>query len=181
MPKDDLEIIRLIRNDETRQEGFKLLVKQYQREVYWLIRRMVINHDDADDLAQETFIKIWKNIGEFRGDSALFTWIYRIATNEALTFLKKKRLSSLLSLSSVENHLSLSMQNEAFYQADQAVDKFQKALLKLPDKQRLVFNMKYFDQITFEEMAQITGTSVGALKASYHHAIKKIEKNITAG
>lgn len=178
--KEDQEILHLIRNEETRKEGFNRLVNHYQKEVYWLIRRMVIDHDDADDLAQETFIKVWKNIGEFRGDSALFTWIYRIATNEALSFLKKKRFSSVLALSSVENRLSGSLQNDAFYQADETADRFQKALLQLPDKQRLVFNMKYFDEVTFEEMAQITGTSVGALKASYHHAVKKIEKILTA-
>ena len=180
MHKEDQEIILLIRNEETRIEGFNRLVNQYQKEVYWLIRRMVIDHDDADDLAQEVFIKVWKNIGEFRGDSALFTWIYRIATNEALTFLKKKRFSSMLALSSVENRLSSSMHNDAFYQANETINRFQKALLRLPDKQRLVFNMKYFDEVTFEEMAQITGTSVGALKASYHHAVKKIEKIMTA-
>lgn len=181
MHKEDKEILLLLRKEETRREGFDRLVKQYQQEVYWLIRRMVIDHDDASDLAQDTFIKVWKNIGDFRGDSTLFTWIFRIATNESLSFLKKKRISSIITLNSVENLLSASMQNDAFYRADLTVDRFQKALLRLPDKQRLVFNLKYFDEVTFEEMAQITGTSVGALKASYHHAVKKIEKIITSG
>ena len=179
MQQEDPDIIQLIRNERTRTEGFNRLVKKYQEEVYWIIRRLVINHDDADDLAQETFIKIWKNIGEFRGDSALFTWIYRIATNEALLFLRKKRLNAALSLKSLENSLSSSTHNDAFYQADETMDRFQKALLTLPDKQRLVFNMKYFNEITFADMSKITGTSEGALKASYHQAVKKIEKIIT--
>jgi RNA polymerase sigma-70 factor (ECF subfamily) len=177
--RDDSEIIRLIQSEETRPEGFNRLVNRYKTEVYWLIRRMVIDHNDADDLSQETFIKIWSNLSGFRGESALFTWIYRIATNEALLFLRKKRIRAIFSLSSVENTLASALQNDAFYQADETQDRFQKALLELPDKQRLVFNLKYFDSVTFDQMSEITGTSVGALKASYHHAVKKIKDKLT--
>jgi RNA polymerase sigma factor (sigma-70 family) len=177
--RDDWEIILLIQSEETRLEGFNRMVNRYQSEVYWLIRRMVIDHNDADDLSQETFIKIWNNLSGFRGESALFTWIYRIATNEALLFLRKKRIRAVFSLSSVENTLASALQNDAFYQADETQDRFQKALLELPDKQRLVFNMKYFDSVTFDQMSEITGTSVGALKASYHHAVKKIKDKLT--
>jgi RNA polymerase sigma-70 factor (ECF subfamily) len=178
--KEDQEILLLIRNERTRTEGFNRLVAHYQHEVYWLIRRMVIDHNDADDLAQETFIKIWKNLPNFRGDSALFTWIYRIAVNEALVFLRKKRISSVLSLSSLEEKMGNSLQNDAFYDGDRIDELFQKALLTLPDKQRLVFNMKYFEEMTYEDISSVTGTSTGALKASYHHAVMKIQKIITS-
>jgi len=136
---------------------------------------MVIDHDDADDLTQEVFIKIHKAIGNFREDSQLFTWIYRIATNECLTFLNKKRRRFFLPLQDVENELSLKIDSSSETGGDEIQKKLQKAILTLPDKQRLVFNMKYFDDLPYEAIAEITGTSVGALKASYHHAVKKIE------
>ncbi len=181
LQQDEKEILRLIRDENSRKTGFNKLVTRYQEDVYWLIRRMVVNHDDADDLTQETFLKIWKNLSQFRGDSSLFTWIYRIATNEALIFLRKKKLNRLFSLDLARNNLSLSVQNTAFYQGDEIQTRFQNAVMSLPDKQRLVFNMKYYDEITFDEMSEITGTSAGALKASYHHAVKKIQKIITTG
>lgn len=181
LQQDEKEILRLIRDENSRKTGFNKLVTRYQEDVYWLIRRMVVNHDDADDLTQETFLKIWKNLSQFRGDSSLFTWIYRIATNEALIFLRKKKLNRLFSLDLARNNLSLSVQNTAFYHGDEIQTRFQNAVMSLPDKQRLVFNMKYYDEITFEEMSEITGTSAGALKASYHHAVKKIQKIMTTG
>jgi RNA polymerase sigma-70 factor (ECF subfamily) len=140
---------------------------------------MVIDHDDADDLTQEVFIKIHKAIGNFREDAELFTWIYRIATNECLTFLKKKRRRFFLPLEDVGKELSLKIDSSAGISEDEIQKKLQKALLTLPDKQRLVFNMKYFDDLSYEVISEITGTSVGALKASYHHAVKKIEVYLT--
>lgn len=137
---------------------------------------MVIDHDDADDLVQDVFIKVWNNIHKFREDSSLYTWIYRIATNECLNFLKKKRNKFFLPIHDVANELSGKLDQGAHISGEEIQVKLQKALLKLPDKQRIVFNMKYFDEMKFNEIAEITNTSVGALKASYHLAVKKIEK-----
>jgi RNA polymerase sigma factor (sigma-70 family) len=176
---EDREIITLIHFEKTRRTGFERIVRLYQEQVYWLVRRMVLDHDDANDLTQETFIKVWKNLPDFRGESSLFTWIYRIATNEALVFLRKKRIRAAFRLGSIVNDLSVSLNNDAFYRAEEAQDRFQKALLELPDKQRLVFHLKYFDAMTFEQISEITGTSIGALKASYHHAVKKIQNKLT--
>ena len=152
-----------------------MLVRKYQQKVYWLIRKMVISHDDADDLTQEVFIKVHKNIHTFRQDSQLYTWIYRIATNECLNFLqRKKRWFFPASDNSVEE-LTQKMTSSPYISGDEVQMKLQKALLQLPHKQRLVFNMRYFDELPYEEIAEITSTSVGALKASYHLAVKKIE------
>lgn len=140
---------------------------------------MVIDHDDADDLTQEVFIKVHKSIGTFREDSQLFTWIYRIATNECLTFLNKKRRRFFLPLEDVGKELSSKLDTAPDISGEDIQKKLQKALLKLPDKQRLVFNMKYFDDLSYEDMSEITNTSVGALKASFHHAVKKIEDYLT--
>lgn len=139
---------------------------------------MVINHEDADDLVQDTFLKVWKNLDGFRADSELFTWIYRIATNETLTFLKKKKRQFLLSFSDYEHKLQQNLTDDNFFSGDEIQLKLQKAILKLPEKQRLVFQMRYFETIKYEEMSDILGTSVGALKASYHIAVKKIEKSL---
>ena len=176
---NDQEILKLVRNNATREQGFELLIRQYQRDVYWLIRRLVIDHNDTDDLTQDTFIKVWRHLDSFRGESGLFTWIYRIATNEALGFLKKKRGQNLIPVSDGTPARGGLTQNDAFFRADEAQFKFQQALSKLPAKQRLVFQMKYYDELGYEEMSKISGTSVGALKASYHHAVKKIEKYLT--
>lgn len=140
---------------------------------------MVIDHDDADDLVQEVFIKVWKGIDKFREDASLFTWIYKIATNECLTFLTKKKRRFFLPLADVESELATKVDTNSHLDGNDIQLKLQKALLKLPNKQRLVFNMKYFDEMKYEEIALITETSVGALKASYHHAVKKIEEIIT--
>ncbi len=172
-------IIQKIREEETRNYGFNLLVREYQERVYWHVRKMVIDHDDADDLVQEIFVKVWKNLGSFREDSKLYTWIYRIATNECLTFLKKKKRKYFVPIGDVTKELSEKLDEDVSISGDEVQLKLQKALLKLPDKQRIVFNMKYFDEMKFSEIAEVTGTSVGALKASYHHAVKKIEEFIT--
>jgi RNA polymerase sigma factor (sigma-70 family) len=136
---------------------------------------MVINHDDADDLVQDVFVKIWKNLAGFRNDAQLYTWMYRIATNECITFLNRKKLKNNIPLDDVSYELSESLVDSGNFNGDKAQLKLQKALLTLPDKQKLVFNMKYFDELKYDEMSEILGTSVGALKASYHLAVKKIE------
>lgn len=173
---EEKELLEKIRRPDSRNFGFNILVRTYQQKVYWHIRKMVIDHDDADDLTQEVFIKIHKNIGDFRQDAQLYTWIYRIATNECLNFLKRKRMRFFLPLGDVEGELSAKLASATEMPGEEVQMRLQKALLKLPDKQRLVFNMKYFDDLSYEEMAEITRTSVGALKASYHHAVKKIEE-----
>ena len=168
-------IIEKIREEETRNYGFNLLVREYQERIYWHVRKMVIDHDDADDLVQEIFVKVWKNLGQFREDSRLYTWIYRIATNECLNFLRKKKKRFFLPIHDLEGELTQKLTSQVEPSGDEVQMKLQKALLKLPDKQRMVFNMKYFDDMKFSDIAEITGTSVGALKANYHHAVKKIE------
>ena len=137
---------------------------------------MVLDHDDADDLVQEVFIKVYKNIDKFREDAQLYTWIYRIATNECLSFLNKKRRRFFLPIGDVEHELNQKLDDSSHIDGDEIQLKLQRALLKLPDKQRMVFNMKYFDEMKYEHISEITDTSVGALKASYHHAVKKIEE-----
>lgn len=174
----DKELIKLFRNPDRRNYAFNHIVRRYQERLYWHIRKMVIVHDDTDDLLQNTFLKAWKGLDNFREESGLFTWLYRIATNEALSFLKDKRRKYLLPLIDVENQLSTILEEDTWFNGDELQLKLQKAILKLPEKQRLVFNMRYFDEMKYEEMSQILGTSVGALKASYHHAVKKIENLI---
>jgi RNA polymerase sigma-70 factor, ECF subfamily len=173
---EEREILDKLRDPETKNFGFNQLVRTYQQRIYWHIRKMVVDHDDADDLVQEVFIKAWKNLDHFREESRLFTWLYRIATNECLNFLKKKRNRFFLPIADLEAILSTTMDKSAHISGDELQMKLQKALLKLPDKQRLVFNMRYFDDMKYEEIAEITSTSVGSLKASYHLAVKKIEE-----
>lgn len=168
-------IIEKIKDEATRHYGFNLLVKTYQERVYWHVRKMVIDHDDANDLTQDIFVKVWSNLTKFRGDSSLFTWVYRIATNECLNFLQKKKRRFMLPIADVSKELESKIDSGDMITGDEIQIKLQKALIKLPDKQRVVFNMKYFDEMKFDEISEITGTSVGALKASYHHAVKKIE------
>lgn len=174
----DSEILQKFSDEQTRNEAFKLLLHKYQQKIYWHIRRLVINHDDADDLVQEVFVKVWKHLGNFRNDSQLYTWLYRIATNECITFLNKKKHQNNIPLDDVAFELSESLQDSTYFDGNKAQLKLQQALLTLPDKQRLVFNMKYFDDLKYEEISEILGTSVGALKASFHLAVKKIESFI---
>ena len=169
-------ILEKLLSESTRQYGFNLLVREYQERVYWHVRKMVIDHDDADDLVQDIFVKVWNNLDKFRGDSSLFTWIYRIATNECLNFLKKKKRRYFLTLTDAETELSKKLDSGGHITGDEIQIKLQKAILTLPDKQRVVFNMKYFEEMKYEEIAAITNTSVGSLKASYHHAVKKLKK-----
>jgi RNA polymerase sigma factor (sigma-70 family) len=173
---EDKEILEKFANPDSRNLAFNQLVRKYQQKIYWHIRKMVIDHDDADDLTQEVFIKVWRNLENFRQDAQLYTWLYRIATNECLTFLSSKRKKFFLPLNDVAAELSEKIDSSPTISGEEIQLKLQKALLKLPDKQRLVFNMKYYDELKYEEMSEILGTSVGALKASYHHAVKKIEE-----
>ncbi|PYF72515.1 RNA polymerase sigma factor [Pedobacter nutrimenti] len=172
---EDEEILEKFSVEKTRNEAFNLLLQKYQQKIYWHIRRLVIDHDDTDDLVQEVFIKVWKNLEKFRNDSQLYTWIYRIATNESITFLNKQKQKNNTPLDEVSPELAENLVASAYFDGDKLQMKLQQALLTLPEKQRLVFNMKYFDDLKYEEISEILGTSVGALKASFHIAAKKIE------
>jgi RNA polymerase sigma factor (sigma-70 family) len=175
---NDSDILAKCAFPKTRNFAFNQLVRVYQQKVYWHIRKMVIDHDDADDLTQETFIKVWKALDNFKGDSQLFTWIYRIATNECLNHLAKKKRRFFLPINDITEELTNKLEDSDMISGDEIQLKLQKALLTLPDKQRLVFNMKYYDEMKYEEISEITGTSVGALKASYHLAVKKVEEHL---
>jgi RNA polymerase sigma-70 factor (ECF subfamily) len=176
MPEwDDLQILEAARTPGKEETAFNQLVARYQERLYWHIRKILLNHEDTDDVLQNTFLKVWRSLSEFRGDSELFTWLYRIATNEALTYLKKKKKQTFSPWDDVEHMVSENLESDPWFNGDEFQLKLQKAILKLPDKQRIVFNMKYFEEMKYEEMAGILKTSVGALKASYHHAVKKIE------
>lgn len=178
MSLSDLELLKLIRNPETKEKGFRFLVEMYQKRVYGVIRKMVIIHEDADDLTQLTFIKAFKNIQNFQGNSSIFTWLYRIATNESLNFLEKKKKRFFFNIEDHEELMKNYIETSPLVDGEVIEKKLQKALLHLPEKQRLVFNLKYFDDLSYEDISKITDTSVGALKASYHHAVKKIEQEL---
>lgn len=176
---EDAQLLAQFKGGTQREHAFNQLLKKYQERVYFLVRKMVIDHDDADDVVQEVFIKVWKHLDNFEGGSQLFTWIYRIATNECLRFLEKKKKKRFwISLSDASVELAAKLDTSPHISGDEIQRKLQKALLRLPDKQRLVFNLKYFEELKYDEMAEITGTSVGSLKASYHHAVKKIEEDL---
>ncbi len=173
------ELLIELNQSHKRAGAFSAIVRMYQERLYWHIRKMVISHDDANDVLQNTFMKAWNGLDGFRGDSQISTWLYRIATNETLTFLTNKRMRNVNSIDDLEDVLLTNLQADNYFNGNELQLKLQKAILTLPEKQRLVFNMKYFDDITYDEMEAILGTSVGALKASYHHAVKKIEKFIS--
>jgi len=175
MINKDKELIADLRSVGKRDRAFQLLVTSYQERLYWHIRKIVVSHEDADDLLQNVFIKVLKNIDNFREDSSLFTWLFRIATNESLSFLQQKKRRNLFSIDGVSDYLVETFESDAHFEGDELQKRLQLAVLKLPEKQRIVFNMKYYDEMKYEEMADILKTSVGALKASYHHAVKKIE------
>ncbi len=175
----DDELLQLFFEGDNPSYAFNLIVRKHQEAVYRHVRRMVISHDDANDVVQEVFVKAWQALPSFRKDAALFTWLYRIATNESLSFLKKKKRRFLLPLVDLGKQLEETLEADVYYKGSDIQKKIQKAILSLPDKQRAVFNLRYYDEMKYEDMAGIMGTSVGALKASYHHAVKKIEKYIT--
>lgn len=171
----DEELLRDFARAKTRERAFRQLVEKYQARVYGHIRSMVIDHDTADDLTQDTFVKVWKKLDTFRQQSKLFTWIYRIATNESLQYLRKKRRRFLLPIHDLTQEQEAQLHADPLLAGDEVQRKLQQALIRLPDKQRLVFNMKYFEEMKYKEISEVLGTSVGALKASYHLAVKKIE------
>jgi RNA polymerase sigma-70 factor (ECF subfamily) len=173
--KDD-DIISRLNDINTRNKAFEDLVNKYSQTLYWQIRRIVIFHDDADDVLQNTFIKAWGGIGAFRNDCKLSTWLYRIALNESLTFLNKKKTQGDLSGEEVADLL----ESDVYFDGDEVQAMLQAAVASLPNKQRIVFNLKYFQEMKYEEMSELLGTSVGALKASFHHAVRKIEEYISS-
>lgn len=172
---NDQQILDSLKDASTRELAFRYLVSKYKERLYWHIRKIVMNHDDTDDVLQNTFIKIWNGMDSFRGDSSLFTWLYRIATNESITFLNQRKRKSLSSLTEETQYLADNLESDEYFDGDEWQMILQKAIATLPEKQRLVFNMKYFDEIKYEDMSVILETSVGALKASYHHAVRKVE------
>jgi RNA polymerase sigma-70 factor, ECF subfamily len=175
---EDQQIIELLKDPSTYEQAFRGILKAYKERIYFQIRKIVIDHDDADDVTQEAFIKIWKNLDKFRGDSKLYTWLYRITTNEALTFLQKKRRDRSVSMDDNEMLLNTfeSSKSDTYLDGEEIEMKLQKAILQLTDKQRIVFNLKYFEDLKYEEISEITETTVGGLKATYHFAVKKIEE-----
>ena len=170
------EIITRLQDPQLQREAFGKIVKHYSEPLYWQIRRMVLSHEDANDLLQNTFIKAWSNLEYFRGEARLSTWLYRIALNESLNFLNKQRALNQLSLDDAESAALNKLESDPYFDGDHTQLLFEKAIQTLPEKQRIVFNLKYFQEMKYEDMSDILGTSVGALKASYHHAVKKIEE-----
>lgn len=172
----DNELLAMFKQESSREKAFNAIVKRYQEKLYWHIRRMVVSHDDADDVLQNTFIKAWSYLDNFRGESQLYTWLYRIATNETITFLEKEKKRKAVSLSDDENSAVYKIKAESGFDANKLEWKLQLAIQNLPEKQRLVFTLRYYDEMPYEEMSKILDTSTGALKASYHHAVKKVEE-----
>ncbi len=169
-------LVDQLKQSDTRAKAFEVLIDTYKERLYWHIRRIVLNHDDADDVLQNTFIKVYRNIDGFKGDSKLYSWMYRIATNESLSFLKSK--SRRLGVNNEELHERMvdNLQADVYFEGDEIQLKLQKAIAMLPEKQKLVFNMRYFEELKYEEIAEILELTVGGLKASYHLAVKKIEE-----
>ena len=177
----DAELLELFKNGSNPNYAFNLIVKEYQERIYFHVRRMVVDHDDTNDVVQNTFIKAWKGLAKFRHDAKLYTWLYRIATNESITFLKKKKVGTMLSFQKHGSVLEEKLESSQDIDSDKLLLTLKKAILGLPERQQLVFNMRYYDELTYEEISQITGVTVGGLKASYHIAAKKIENLIKEG
>ena len=169
-------ILLQLRDAQSFEKGFRLLVQTYQERLYWHIRKMVTIHDDADEVLQNTFIKTFKGFKNFRGDAKLYTWLYRIATNECLTFLKKRKRHSTVELDNEESGIANSLKADSYFNGDDAIVVLNKALDILPKKQKQVFIMRYYDELSYKDISEMLNTSVGGLKASYHHAVKKIER-----
>ena len=175
MNGDDKELLRQFKQPGQKEKAFTVIIKKYQEKLYWHIRRMVVEHEDANDILQNMFIKVWNSLENFREDSQLYTWLYRIATNESLTFIEQLKRRSSVSLSDVEDNLGNKIKADENFDGNKLEWKLQLAMQKLPAKQRIVFNLRYYDEMPYEEMSRVLETSEGALKASYHHAAKKIE------
>ncbi|MCF0182046.1 MAG: RNA polymerase sigma factor [Muribaculaceae bacterium] len=169
------QVIEQLRNANTQRDAFGKVIEHYSSTLYWHIRRMVFDHDDANDVLQNTFIKAWTSIDNFRGDAKLSTWLYKIAINESITFINKQKAANNISLDDDDSFLANTLESDEYFDGDEAQLKLQRAIATLPEKQRVVFNLRYYDEMKYEDMSEILGTSVGALKASYHHALKKIE------
>jgi RNA polymerase sigma factor (sigma-70 family) len=176
--QEDSELLRQFREPETKERAYTALIKKYQERLYWHIRRIVVDHDDANDVLQNVFIRVWNALGNFKEESQLYTWLYRIATNESLTFLESQKKRASVSLSDVESGLENKLKAEQGFDANKLEWKLQLAIQQLPEKQRVVFSLRYYDEMPYEEMSRVLETSEGALKASYHHAVKKIEDYI---
>lgn len=174
----DSDLLIQFRKPETKEAGYTAIIKKYQEKLYWHIRRMVIDHDDANDVLQNVFIRVWNGLSNFREDAQLYTWLYRVATNECLSFLEQKKKKSAISLTEVESGLSNTIKADKHFDPNKLEWKLQLAIQQLPEKQRVVFNLRYYDEMPYEEMSRVLETSEGALKASYHHAVKKIEEFI---
>jgi RNA polymerase sigma factor (sigma-70 family) len=175
---EDTELLSQFKEPATKEKGFTGIIKKYQEKLYWHIRRMVVDHEDANDVLQNMFIKVWNALGNFREDSQLYTWLYRIATNESLTYIEQQKKRASVSLSDVENGLSNKLKADKNYDGNKIEWKLQLAMQQLPEKQRVVFNLRYYDEMPYQQMSVVLETSEGALKASYHHAVKKIEDYI---
>jgi RNA polymerase sigma factor (sigma-70 family) len=176
--QDDKELLHLFRDLKTRELAYTSIVKKYQEKLYWHIRRLVVDHDDANDVMQNVFIKVWKGLENFREDAQLYTWLYRIASNESITFLEQQKRRSSVSFDDVSGGLADKLTADKDFDPNKLEWKLQLAIQQLPEKQRIVFNLRYYDEMPYEEMSKVLETSEGALKASYHHAVKKIEDYI---
>jgi RNA polymerase sigma-70 factor (ECF subfamily) len=175
MATDDLELLAQFRQPDTRERAYTAIVKKYQERLYWHIRRMVVNHEDANDVLQNVFIRVWNGLENFREDAKLYTWLYRIATNECLSYLEQQKKKASVSLSDLEEGLANQVRADKDFDPKKIEWKLQVAIQRLPEKQRIVFSLRYYDEMPYEEMSKVLDTSEGALKASYHHAVKKIE------
>lgn len=173
---EDSEIVRLFHSGKGEERAFRILVEKYSQRLYWHIRKIVISHEDSDDVLQETFVKIWQGLKEFRQESKLFTWMYRVATNEAINFLAEKNRRPYGNSQEITTMLENQLESDIFFSGDDIQKELQRAVLRLPERQRMVFNMKYFDGMKYEDMAEILNVTVGTLKATYHNAVKKIEE-----
>lgn len=176
MEISDQKILDLIQNKATKEKGFNLLLDKYQERMYWNIRRIVISHEDANDVLQNTCVKIWRALDNFKAQSAMYTWLYRISVNESLQHLKQQKNKIFIREEEVQTQLLEKLEADVFFEGDEIERKLQQAIILLPKKQRLVFNMKYYEELKYEEISEVLGTSVGALKASYHLALKKLEQ-----
>jgi RNA polymerase sigma-70 factor (ECF subfamily) len=175
---NDQDILDLFQQENTREKAFSLLVKKYQEKLYWHIRRMLVHHEDTNDVLQNMLIKVFRNLEKFRQDAGLYTWLYRIATNESLTYLEQQKKKRSISLSDTESYLSNTLKSETGFDANKLEWKLQLAIQSLPEKQKAVFCLRYYDEMPYEKMSEVLETSEGSLKASYHHAAKKIEEYI---
>lgn len=177
-PIDEIRLVELLKDESTAHKAFEALVEAYSEPLYWQIRKLVISHDETDDLLQNVFLKAWKNIHNFRGEAKLSTWLHKIAINESLNFLHQERQKREITDDSQDEYLLKNLEADTYFDGDALQLALQKAIASLPEKQRLVFNMRYYDEMKYDEISELLGTSVGALKASYHHAVKKIVQNI---